>query len=40
MLAIMSLKSSRTREKRALLREQTETETVLQTDLSDDRSEP
>jgi len=39
MPAITSLKSSRTREKRALLREQSEAEVVLQTDLSENQSE-
>ena len=39
MPVITSLKSSHTREKRALLREQSEAEIVLQTDLSENQSE-
>ena len=36
---ISTLKSSRTREKRALLKEETEAQRILQTDFNDDRTE-
>ena len=39
MPVITTLKSSRTREKRALLKEETEAQRVLQTNVNDDRTE-